>query len=66
MVDRSSEPIGVVEDDPRPKPPVRPPPEACCGSGCVRCIFEVYEEALERYREALEDWQRRHPPADAG
>ncbi|MDQ6646433.1 MAG: oxidoreductase-like domain-containing protein [Pseudomonadota bacterium] len=43
-------------------PPVRPPePDAadCCGEGCVRCIYDVHDEKMERYREALERWRAR-------
>jgi hypothetical protein len=50
--------------DPMPQPPPRPEPEDCCGSGCARCVFEVYVEARERYEEALRAWQARH--ADPG
>lgn len=37
-------------------PPLSPrpePPDAadCCGSGCARCVYDVYEEALA-------EWQR--------
>lgn len=39
--------------DPPPAPPQEPDPADCCGEGCVRCIFDVYEENLERYRAAL-------------
>ena len=28
---------------PRPTPPR---PEDCCGSGCVHCIYVVYDDAL--------------------
>ena len=28
---------------PRPEPPR---PEDCCGSGCVRCIYTIYDDAL--------------------
>jgi hypothetical protein len=28
---------------PRPEPPR---PEDCCGSGCVNCIYAIYDEAL--------------------
>ncbi|MGB6056377.1 MAG: oxidoreductase-like domain-containing protein [Burkholderiaceae bacterium] len=33
--------------------------EDCCGSGCNPCIFDVYEDALERYRQQLAAWQQR-------
>jgi len=48
------------EDDPRPVPPARPDPEDCCGGGCSPCIFEQYDEAMERYEQALERWSERH------
>ena len=45
--------------------PRRPEEDECCGTGCVPCVFDVYEEALERYRAALAAWKARHPDADA-
>ncbi|HEU4850762.1 MAG TPA: oxidoreductase-like domain-containing protein [Telluria sp.] len=45
--------------DPKPSPPVRPELEDCCLSGCNPCIFDLYEEALQRYREQLAEWERR-------
>jgi len=53
-------------DDPPPRPPVEPDPGDCCGEGCVPCIFDLYEEALERYKEALAAWRARHPGVDPG
>jgi hypothetical protein len=34
---------------PRPEPP---DPSDCCGGGCVRCVFDVYDEQLAEWREA--------------
>jgi hypothetical protein len=48
-------------DDPLPQPPARPEPEDCCYGGCDRCVFDVYEEARERYEAALRAWRARHP-----
>ncbi|WP_445666099.1 oxidoreductase-like domain-containing protein [Fodinibius sp. AD559] len=31
--------------------PIRPLPTDCCGSGCTKCIYEIYEEHLEKYNE---------------
>ncbi|MFJ9453314.1 oxidoreductase-like domain-containing protein [Herbaspirillum sp. NPDC101397] len=49
-------------DDPQPTPPIEPALEDCCQSGCDPCIFDIYQDALERYRLALQEWQARHPP----
>jgi hypothetical protein len=34
---------------PPPPPPEKPEPGDCCGSGCVRCVWDVYYEELEEY-----------------
>lgn len=43
----------------RPMVPTRPEREACCGSGCSPCIFDLYEAQLEHYRAALTQWEVR-------
>lgn len=58
-----SEPVSRP-DDPRPQPPQAPAPEDCCNSGCPLCIYDLYNEEVERYRAALEAWRLRHPDAD--
>jgi hypothetical protein len=45
--------------DPRPQPPVQPDLADCCRSGCTPCVFDLYEEALERYRKELAAWEAR-------
>jgi hypothetical protein len=40
---------------------VRPDPDDCCNGGCERCVFDLYEEALDRYRDKLTAWEARHP-----
>ena len=47
--------------DPAPKRPVEPDAADCCGEGCPRCIFDVYDEAMERYETALAAWLERQP-----
>jgi len=49
-----------------PVPPVEPEPWQCCGSGCEPCVYDRYWDALARYEQALEAWQRRAEPASAG
>jgi hypothetical protein len=46
--------------DPKPIAPQPPDPADCCGEGCVRCIFDVYDEALARHAAALAAWRERH------
>lgn len=47
-----------------PSPPCAPEPGECCQSGCERCVYDLYWDALARYEVALEDWHRRHGPHD--
>lgn len=51
--------------DPQPPPPLEPDAADCCGEGCVRCIYDLYDEALQCYRAELAAWRQRHPEADA-
>jgi hypothetical protein len=46
--------------DPKPLPPDEPALEDCCQSGCDPCIFDRYSEDLARYREALQEWEKRN------
>jgi hypothetical protein len=52
-----------AELDPRPLPPREPELEDCCGTGCVMCVFDVYQIAREQYELALAAWLQRHPDA---
>ncbi|MFB9123234.1 hypothetical protein E2553_30010 [Paraburkholderia dipogonis] len=52
-------PRATPKDDPQPVPPVQPDLDDCCHSGCNPCVFDLYDEALERYRTALAEWQAR-------
>lgn len=51
------------EDDPRPQPPEPPLPSDCCDSGCDPCIYDLYNDELQLYRQRLADWLQRHPHA---
>ncbi|MGF6661218.1 hypothetical protein QF000_002863 [Paraburkholderia atlantica] len=52
-------PRATPSDDPPPQPPVRPDLDDCCHSGCTQCVFDLYDEALERYEIALAAWHKR-------
>lgn len=64
MNDTSTSNPNAWRDDPPPLPPVEPDPGDCCGNGCDPCIFDLYEEARQHYREALAAWRERHPGVD--
>ncbi|QBR00847.1 hypothetical protein E1956_25595 [Paraburkholderia pallida] len=53
------------EDDPRPLPPERPSNEDCCQSGCSPCIFDLYDEEVDRWRAALAAWEAREAARQA-
>ncbi|NP_001241736.1 uncharacterized protein LOC100856920 [Zea mays] len=38
---------------PTPLPPEKPLPGDCCGSGCVRCVWDIYFDELDAYDKAL-------------
>ena len=48
------------DDDPEPRPPERPESGDCCGGGCERCVFDLYDQALERYQRDLLAWRQRN------
>ena len=39
--------------------PLEPEVADCCGDGCARCIFDIYEEALARFEVDLAAWHAR-------
>lgn len=49
------------DHDPRPEKSQAPEPGDCCGGGCVRCVFDAYDDALERYETGLAAWLVRNP-----
>ena len=51
--------MSLHDNDPRPMPPVRPSGEDCCKGSCDPCIFDVYDDALDRYRSDLQAWEER-------
>jgi hypothetical protein len=48
-----------VGSDPQPVAPTPPGPDDCCHSGCTWCVLDLYQEELEKYREALKAWEAR-------
>jgi hypothetical protein len=46
--------------DPQPSCPHEPDPADCCGEGCVNCVFDVYEAAMQKYEAEMVAWRARH------
>uniref|UniRef100_A0A8D0HEM2 NADH-cytochrome b5 reductase n=1 Tax=Sphenodon punctatus TaxID=8508 RepID=A0A8D0HEM2_SPHPU len=44
--------MGESEDDWLSLKPSEPSPSQCCGSGCKPCIYDLYQNELERWEEA--------------
>lgn len=49
---------------PRPEAPRPPDPSDCCGGGCLRCVFDVYDEQLADWREACARFDAAEGAAD--
>ena len=63
----SDEIISNALPDPEPAPPREPEAIECCGSGCVPCVYDLYWDAVARYEDDLDAWQKRNnkkPPVD--
>ena len=49
-----------------PPRPTLPRPEDCCGSGCVHCIYVVYDDALIAWEREVKRILRDAKPSTAG
>jgi hypothetical protein len=58
-------PPALQADDPPPVPPVKPDLDDCCHSGCNPCVFDLYDEAQQRYEAALAAWRVRQAQREA-
>ena len=58
-----SKPVAAIgpDPDPRPEKPEPPLPAECCESGCAMCVWDVYTDQMQAWREAMAQWQLRHP-----
>ena len=51
--------------DPRPLMPLEPEAGACCQSGCDPCVYDHYWDAMNRYEQALVEWDIRRSQGKA-
>jgi hypothetical protein len=51
---------------PAPVPPRKPEPHECCGTGCIPCVMDIYEEELWEYERALKMRAEAQAAAPAG
>lgn len=47
----------------KPNPPRKPEPHECCGTGCIPCVMDIYEEELWQYEKDLKAWSAVNPDA---
>lgn len=63
----------VVKQAARTKPRM-PDDDACCGTGCVRCVFDIYDDNLMRWetrrddsvKEQVKEYEKRHNTDEEG
>lgn len=49
--------------DPKPMKPEEPKPGECCGEGCRVCVWDLYQERLDKYKTDLITWEERQVKA---
>ncbi|HEY4316671.1 MAG TPA: oxidoreductase-like domain-containing protein [Herbaspirillum sp.] len=42
----------------QPVKPVQPDLDDCCNRGCYPCVFDTYDDAMDRYRAAMKLWEK--------
>lgn len=47
----------------KPEPPRKPEPHECCGTGCIPCVMDIYEEELWQYEKDLGVWEAAQAPS---
>lgn len=55
--------VNTPDSDPRPQPPEPPLPSDCCDGGCDRCVYDLYADEVDDYKQRLAPWRERHPDA---
>lgn len=55
--------MAAMDESSGPPPaPTAPDPGDCCGEGCSNCVFDLYDDAMQRWRRRLAAWEARQSP----
>ncbi|KAI8092524.1 oxidoreductase-like protein [Halteromyces radiatus] len=46
-----------------PLPQKPPPPENCCMSGCAYCVYDIYQEEMETYKQQMNALRQKYAAA---
>jgi len=39
--------------------PIKPLPNDCCGSGCSRCVYDIYRDHMKIYKQWKEEQEEK-------
>jgi hypothetical protein len=48
----------------KPIPPRKPEPYECCGTGCIPCVMDIYEEELWQFEKDMTAWKSNNPESN--
>jgi hypothetical protein len=54
-----------LDESARPTRPQEPGPDECCGQGCRMCVWDMYQEKLDRYEDDIRAWELGRSPMSA-
>ena len=61
-MDDDRETVTMTPDE-LPRRPMPPEPDECCGSGCTRCVYDLYDDALAEWEKLAATHVRKPTPA---
>jgi oxidoreductase family protein len=50
--------MSTANDDGLPPRPVPPRPDECCGGGCPRCVYDLYDEAVAEWERLVAEREK--------
>jgi hypothetical protein len=49
--------IFCIKNKGKPEPPKYPSPDDCCQSGCIDCVYVIYDDLYCKYEEEMVKWR---------